>query len=83
MTLPYERFRAVDQTREWLLVNCDNRKLPQYIREEMRALLRHYSVRSELEAIAEEVPGYLEADPDRLVLMVNEWTKEVDDPDSS
>ena len=65
------------------MVNCDNRKLPQYIREEMRALLRHYPVRSELEAIAEEVPRYLEADPDRLVLMVNEWTKEVDDADSS
>ena len=83
MTLPYERFRAVDQTREWLLVNCDNRKLPQYIREEMRALLRHYPVRSEMEAIAEECPRYLEADPDALVIMVNEWTKEVDKPGES
>ena len=83
MTLPYERFSAVDRTREWLLVNCSNTKLPKYIREEMRNLLRHYPVRSELEAIAEEVPRYLEADPDQFVRMVNEWTKEVDDADSS
>ena len=73
MTLPYERFRAVDHTREWLLVNCHNRKLPKYIREEMHSLLRHYPVRSELEAIAEEVPRYLEAVPDPLVLYVNEY----------
>jgi hypothetical protein len=78
MTLPYERFRAVDQTREWLLINCHNRKLPKYIREEMRALLRHYPVRCELEAIAEEVPRYLEAVPDPLVLFVNEHQEEVD-----
>jgi len=79
MTLPYERFRAVDSAREWLLLNCHNRKLPKYIREEMRALLRHYPVRSELEAIAEEVPRYLEAMPDSLVLFVNEY--KVDKPE--
>ena len=73
MTLPYERFRAVDHTREWLLVNCANTKLPKYIREEMRSLLRHYPVRSELEAMAEEIPRYLEAEPDALVEMVREW----------
>jgi len=78
MTLPYERFAAVDRTREWLLVNCHNRKLPKYIREEMRSLLRHYPVRSELEAIAEETPRYLEAIPDPLVLYVNEYQDEVD-----
>jgi len=83
MTLPYERFSAVNRTREWLLLNCDNRKLPGYVREEMRSLLRHYPVRSELEAIAEQAPQYLEAEPDALVEMVNEWTKSVDDPDSS
>ena len=79
MTLPYERFRAVDSTREWLLLNCHNRKLPKYIREEMRSLLRHYPVRSELEAIAEEAPRYLEAVPDSLVLFVNEYQVDKDE----
>jgi len=82
MTLPYERFQAVDRTREWLLVNCDNHKLPAYIREEMRSLLRHYPVRSELEAMAEEIPRYLEAVPDPLVQYVNEYQDGVDkDPE--
>jgi len=83
MTLPYERFAAVNRTREWLLLNCHNRKLPGYIREEMRSLLRHYPVHSELAHIAESVPQYLEATPDPLVQLVNEWSKEVDtDPDT-
>ena len=79
MTLPYERFRAVDTTREWLLLNCHNKKLPKYVREEMRSLLRHYPVRSELEAIAEECPRYLEAVPDSLVLFVNEYQVDKDE----
>jgi len=63
----------VNRTREWLLVNCHNRKLPGYIREEIRSLLRHYPVQSELEHIAESVPEYLEAIPDPLVQLVNEY----------
>ena len=73
MTLPYERFNAVNRTREWLLVNIHNTRLPKYIREEMRSLLRHYPVHSELAHIAEQVPGYLEASPDPFVKMVNEY----------
>jgi len=83
MTLPYERFSAINRTREWLLLNMTNRKLPKYIRDEMRSLLKHYPVQSELEHIAESVPHYLEAKPDALVQLVNEWSKEVDtDPDT-
>ena len=83
MTLPYERFNAVNRTREWLLLNCHNRKLPKYIREEIRSLLRHYPVRSELEHIAEQAPGYLEAVPDPFVKMVNEYPLGVDTEDDS
>jgi len=78
MTLPYERFSAVNRTREWLLLNMSNHKLPQYIREEMRSLLKHYPVQSELEHIAEQAPGYLEKTPDPLTRMVNEYPVEVD-----
>ena len=83
MTLPYERFAAVNRTREWLLLNCNNRKLPKYIREEMRSLLRHYPVHAELEHIAESVPQYLEATPDAFVKMINEYSEEVDNPGES
>ena len=75
MTLPYERYRALNYTREWLLVNIHNRKLPQYLREEMRALLRHYPVQSELEAIAEDT-RYLEAEADALAEMIRHWEEE-------
>ena len=73
MTMPYERFRAINNTREWLLVNLTNTKLPKYIREEMRSLLRHYPVHSELAHIAEQAPHYLEATPDPFVKIINEY----------
>jgi hypothetical protein len=76
--MPYERFAAVNRTREWLLLNMSNTKLPKWIREEMRSLLRHYPVQSELEHIAEQAPHYLEAKPDPLVRLVNEYSEEVD-----
>jgi len=81
MTMPYERFAAVNRTREWLLLNLSNTKLPRYIREEMRSLLRHYPVEAELEHIAEQAPHYLEKTPDPLTQMINEYPEEVDGDD--
>ena len=81
MTMPYERYSALDRTREWLLLNISNKKIPRGIRNEMHSLLRHYPMRFELEAIAADSPQYLERTPDPLVRMLNEYPEEVDGDD--
>ena len=42
MTLPYERTRAVIETREFLRLLLGNRQVPDSIRSEAKWLLRHY-----------------------------------------
>lgn len=45
MTLPYERTRAITETEKFLLRLCDSKvtpAVPKYIRQDARALLRHY-----------------------------------------
>ena len=78
MTVPYERYRAIVHAREWLRLNSDNRRLPQYIQREMRNLLRHYPSDPELECIAADSPDWLEAEPDPFVEWVNENSPGVD-----
>lgn len=45
MTLPRERFRAVNKTRHFLAALCDPKRtpgVPSEIRQEARRLLKHY-----------------------------------------
>lgn len=42
MTLPYERSRAVIETREFLRLLLGNRRVPASVRSEAKWLLRHY-----------------------------------------
>lgn len=42
MTLPYERSRAVIETKEFLTLLLDNRRVPASVRSEAKRLLRHY-----------------------------------------
>lgn len=61
MTLPYERFRAVLITREFLLklsspYNGGYKKIPKEIREIARGLLRHYPHAYELHEAAKVAP---------------------------
>lgn len=42
MTLPYERSRAVIETREFLTQLLGNRRVPASVRSEAKWLLRHY-----------------------------------------
>ncbi|MBM3105871.1 hypothetical protein IIE18_12045 [Pseudomonas sp. V1] len=42
MTLPYERSRAVVQTRDFLMEISQDTSLPEPIRNEAHRLLRHY-----------------------------------------
>jgi len=83
MTLPYERYQAIDRTRKWLQLNSNNSKLPRWLREEIQSLLRHFPWEHELEAIAEQAPSYLEQNPDDFVRLIREWQEEVDSNDPS
>lgn len=48
MTLPYERSRAVIETREFLTQLLGNRRVPAPVRSEAKWLLRHYPSTNEV-----------------------------------
>ncbi len=48
MTLPYERTRAVIETREFLRLLLGNRRVPASVRSEAKWLLRHYPSSNEV-----------------------------------
>jgi hypothetical protein len=59
MTLPDERYRAVVQTRRFLLDLCNTQhtpRVPKIVREHARAMLRHYPSDWDMEQAAECVP---------------------------
>jgi hypothetical protein len=56
MTLPYERTRAVNHTREFLFDLTDPKKtprLPKYIRQQAYYLLRHYPTPLDMQMVSE------------------------------
>jgi hypothetical protein len=56
MTLPYERTRSVVSTREFLLDLTNPEvtpRLPRYIRDTARSLLRHYPTNYDMETVSE------------------------------
>lgn len=59
MTLPDERYRAVVQTRRFLLDLCNSQhtpRVPKIIREHARAMLRHYPSDWDMTRAAEGSP---------------------------
>ncbi len=59
MTLPDERYRAVVQTRRFLLDLCNPQhtpRVPKLVRETARAMLRHYPADHDMMAAAEAAP---------------------------
>ena len=59
MTLPDERYRAVVQTRRFLLDLCNPQhtpRVPKLVRETARSMLRHYPTDYDMLTAAEEAP---------------------------
>lgn len=75
MTIPSERFRAIDTTREWMRMNAASDKIPKFLRDEMRNLLRHYPSRVELEVMSEQCPGLLASEDEALICFMR-WEEE-------
>lgn len=60
MTLPDERYRAVVQTRRFLLDLCNPQhtpRVPKIVREHARAMLRHYPSDWDMTLAAESAPS--------------------------
>lgn len=59
MTLPFERFRAVLNTEQFLLDLCNPKRtprVPKEIRQQARSLLKHYPSRFYMEEASEKLP---------------------------
>ena len=60
MTLPDERYRAVVQTRRFLLDLCNSDhtpRVPKLVRETARNMLRHYPSDYDMQTAARECPS--------------------------
>lgn len=59
MTLPVERYRAVVQTEKFLKSLCfssETKRIPLAIRQQARALLRHYPSEYDMKDVSELAP---------------------------
>lgn len=76
MTLPDERYRAVVQTRRFLLDLCNPQhtpRVPKLIRQTARAMLRHYPNDWEMNQAAAGAPEVFQERMEPLYRMVKQY----------
>jgi hypothetical protein len=66
MTLPDERYRAVVQTKRFLLEILTTPRVPKAIKDGARHCLRHYPDEWDMQIVAREVPGVFQERMDPL-----------------
>lgn len=79
MTLPDERYRAVIQTRRFLLDLCNPTHTPRVsklIRETARSLLRHYPTDWDMQRTALQAPDVFQERMEPLYRMVKAYDQE-------
>jgi len=79
MTLPDERYRAVVQTRRFLLDLCNpdhTPRVPKLVRETARAMLRHYPSEFEMRRAAEGAPDVFQERMEPLYRMIKQYDME-------
>jgi hypothetical protein len=79
MTLPDERYRAVVQTRRFLLDLCNTQhtpKVPKLIRETALSMLRHYPSDWDMKQAAENCPTVFQERMEPLYRMVKKYDME-------
>jgi len=75
MTLPDERYRAVVQTRRFLLDLCNSQhtpRVPKLVRQTARDMLRHYPSDWEMQTAAREAPSVFQERMEPLYRMVKQ-----------
>ena len=86
MTLPDERYRAVVQTRRFLLDLCNTQhtpRVPKLIRDTARSMLRHYPSDWEMQTAARAAPDVFQErmeDLHRFVVVGVQAAEEADNP---
>jgi hypothetical protein len=82
MTLPDERYRAVDRTRR-LLLNLINPahtpRIPKLIRDEARSCLRHFPTTFDMAIAADKAPEVFQEQMEPLYRMVKQYDMEKKD----
>ena len=82
MTLPDERYRAVVETRRFLLDLCNPQhtpRLPKIIREHARRCLRHYPTDYDMKSVENLAPQYFEERMEPLYRMVKAYEQDKTD----
>lgn len=78
MTLPDERFRAASRTRDFLLELCTpsaTPRVPSWVRDRARVLLRHYPTELDLDMAAEALPDLFSRNRVYFSPPAEEWPK--------
>ena len=79
MTLPDERYRAVVQTRRFLLDLCNSEhtpRVPKLVRETARSMLRHYPSDWDMQRTARMAPDVFAEKMDDLHKMILRYDQE-------
>ena len=79
MTLPDERYRAVERTRQLLYNLCNPEhtpRVPKIIRDEARYCLRHYPTVFDMEEAAEGAPHVFAKRMEELYRMVKQYEQD-------
>lgn len=82
MTLPDERYRAVVQTRRFLLDLCNSQhtpRVPKLVRQTARDLLRHYPSDWDMKRAAEHTPEVFQEKMEPLYRMIKQYDLEKKD----
>jgi hypothetical protein len=76
MTLPDERYRAVLQTKDFLIDLLDSKKtprIPKNIRIRARSLLRHYPESYYMDQVAKQMPGIFAKEIEPVYRMIMKY----------
>lgn len=86
MTLPDERYRAVQSTRRFLLDLCDPKKtprVPQFIRQQAHSLLRHYPDDYHMDCVSKTSPQVFQPRMEDVAKMFAKYQQAKDSKNSS
>ena len=86
MTLPDERYCAIQHTEQFLMSLCDSRstpRVPRAIRQQAARLLRHYPTKYYLDRLAEKSPEVIIERMEPLTRMIMTYKQEKHDDDAS
>ncbi len=76
MTLPDERYRAVVQTKRFLLEILTTPRVPKTIKDGARHCLRHYPDEWDMQVVAREVPAVFQEKMEPLYRMVKQFEQD-------